>query len=471
MPERLNAVHQQPSPQIVFIKPLPGPDSQYAQDFLERIAAICHPIMKGNHLRIMTLEEHEPNREFIGRNFNAGEIIQLVLKARNTGHWLSFRTVQMVMMHELAHCQRMNHGRDFWKVNAKFKEELKALWSKGYTGEGLWGRGRTLLSGDYDRGSGAADEILPPQLCGGAFRSRRRRRRRRADGVGTAPEHPETYAEKKKRRIEKKFGVNGTTLGGNEETRVKLENGQQVKGNPRVASSGRGRELRVAAALARFGQQKEEDAKKEEAKTKTARNSDSSTGESNNSDDEYEEVEDGAQAFDLDGSEIRDAQGHRMIKVCEDEDADDEHVKQEMEELRGLGGFAENGTSDVQTRGNNAPTIGFSNDLGSNPSLQTEVRGVSSSPQAIGTSVFESGISGYQAPEKQEDKNCPICSMSNDAHASLCAACNHVLDISKIRDTWRCQSDVCRSSTYINASDLGLCGVCGSQKPSGTGLI
>jgi DNA-dependent metalloprotease WSS1 len=55
--------------------------------------------MKEHSLSIMTLEEHEPNREFVGRNFNGGEIIQLVLKNRS-GRWLPFNTVQLVMMHE-----------------------------------------------------------------------------------------------------------------------------------------------------------------------------------------------------------------------------------------------------------------------------------------------------------------------------------------------------------------------------------
>ena len=114
--QRLNARHQQPNSRIIFIKPLPGPTSACAHDFLERIAAICHPIMKSHHLSIMTLEEYEPNREFVGRNFNAGEIIQLVLRAPYTGHWLPFRSVQMVMMHELAHCVQMNHSGAFWKV-------------------------------------------------------------------------------------------------------------------------------------------------------------------------------------------------------------------------------------------------------------------------------------------------------------------------------------------------------------------
>lgn len=55
--------------------------------------------MKENHLSVMSLEEYEPNPEFVGRNFNAGEVIQLVLKSRS-GRWLPFEYVQMVMMHE-----------------------------------------------------------------------------------------------------------------------------------------------------------------------------------------------------------------------------------------------------------------------------------------------------------------------------------------------------------------------------------
>ncbi|KAL8753916.1 MAG: hypothetical protein Q9199_004717, partial [Rusavskia elegans] len=88
--QRLNAHQSHPNDRIIFIKPLPGPTASFAEDFLSRIAAICKPIMAAAHLSVMTLEEYEPNPEFVGRNFNAGEIIQLVLKAPQTGHWLSF---------------------------------------------------------------------------------------------------------------------------------------------------------------------------------------------------------------------------------------------------------------------------------------------------------------------------------------------------------------------------------------------
>ena len=327
--QRLNAPKPQPSSQIVFIKPLPGPDSAYAQDFLERIAAICHPIMKANHLSIMTLEEHEPNPEFIGRNFNAGEIIQLVLKAPYSGHWLNFRTVQMVMMHELAHCQQMNHGKQFWKVNGQFKQELKELWGKNYSGDGLWGRGQTLLSGQYDTGRRDENEVLPTSLCGGTFRSRRRKRKRGSNATAGS-RREETYAEAKQRKIAKKFGVNGKALGGDEETRFKLEYGQKVKGNPRVANSARGRELRVAAAAARYGQQMKEEAKAEEVKGSEGSDDQSET------EDGPEDGEDGEAAIDLDGSQMRDGRGQGLVRVCADETSDDVHAKEEMEELHNL---------------------------------------------------------------------------------------------------------------------------------------
>ncbi|KAI7012290.1 hypothetical protein KC355_g5470, partial [Hortaea werneckii] len=80
--QRLNERTQRPNANINFIKPLDSPDKEVAQDFLERIAAQCHPIMKEHYLSVMSLEEYPPNPEFLGRNFNAGEVIQLVLKDR-----------------------------------------------------------------------------------------------------------------------------------------------------------------------------------------------------------------------------------------------------------------------------------------------------------------------------------------------------------------------------------------------------
>ncbi|KAJ9157800.1 WLM domain-containing protein [Pleurostoma richardsiae] len=313
--QRINAKKSQPNERIVFIKPLKGPDEAVAQEFLERIAAQCLPIMKEHLLSVMTLEEYEPNREFVGRNFNAGEVIQLVLKSPSTGHWLPFNYVQMVMMHELAHCKQMNHSRVFWAVRNQYAEGMKVLWSKGYTGEGVWGRGALLGTGEFERNMVAPDEILPEHLCGGTYRSRRRKRKAKNEL---------TYQEKKERRILKKFGANGVKLGADEATKAKLEKGRRVQAAPRVAGSARGRELRAAAALARFDQQKKEDEVSVKDEEETA------------SEDEYEsDGEDaGAEAVDINGKKLLDGKGHGMIKVCEDENLEDQDAQRELRELQ-----------------------------------------------------------------------------------------------------------------------------------------
>jgi DNA-dependent metalloprotease WSS1 len=56
---------------------------------------------------------------------------------------------------------------------------------------------------------------------------------------------------------------------------------------------------------------------------------------------------------------------------------------------------------------------------------------------------------------------CPICSMDNERLNATCAACAHVLDVRKDVHHWRCASDPCRGSEYVNADD---CGVCGTRK-------
>ena len=234
---RLNARRQIPNERIIFLKPLEGPDKSTAEDFLNRLSAICAPIMKSNHLSVMTLEEFPPNREFWGRNFNAGECIQLVLKAPGTERWLSFRFVQMVLMHELAHCNEMNHGRSFWKLRNKYADELRGLWDRGYLGDGLWGRGQSLYNGQFTSESMPEPSDAPQHLCGGAYRSRRKRKRK----TGSADPSQLTYAQKKQRRIERKFGRGGVALREDTSTRVKLEHGKVAKGKPRVANSSRGK--------------------------------------------------------------------------------------------------------------------------------------------------------------------------------------------------------------------------------------
>lgn len=328
---RLN--HQKsshPNDRIVFIKPLERPPSQQAEydladTFLRAIAAQCMPLMKKHYLSVTTLEEYEPNPEFIGRNFNNGEIIQLVLRSKSGG-WVPFNMVQMVMMHELAHNSHMNHGKLFWQTRNQYADEMKALWTKGYTGEGFWGSGRTL----NEMGAVMGNNILSSQdleglpLCGGTYRSRRRKRKAR----GAQDTSNLTWKEKNNRRIERKFGKNGVALGEDEDRRLALEITRKgpIGGKPRVAQSKRGRELRAAAALARF------------ETNKSTESRDLQKSEDSDEDEEYEDAVDAGQedALDLNGERLVDARGQGMVRVCDEEDTDDTNVKHEMTELENL---------------------------------------------------------------------------------------------------------------------------------------
>jgi hypothetical protein len=318
--ERINERVKRPNDLINFIRPLPGRTQTFAQDFLERVAAISYPIMKRNHIAVMALEEYAWNPEFIGRNFNAGEVIQLVLRSKS-GAWLPFRHVQMVMMHELAHCKQMNHSKAFWGVRDAYAGELRGLWDKNYTGEGFWGRGKTVWSGEHTKNAMPTAADLPEHMCGGTFRRRRRKRKRASKDTPKV-----TYAERQQRRILKKFGTGGTALGDDEAARVKLEEGKKkAKGKPRVAGSARGRELRAAAALARFETTKTEEVKEEEE---------------SDTDSDYDwPLTDDEAVGDQGGNKVQDGNGHDMVRVCEVEDQDDVNVKREIEELIGIDSY------------------------------------------------------------------------------------------------------------------------------------
>ena len=383
----------------------------------------------------------------------------------------------MVMMHELAHCLQMNHGREFWRVRNQF------------AGDGLWGRGQTLLSGEYHIEGRIEDEVLPAHVCGGTFRSWRGGKRKRG-GAG-AEKKIETYAERQQRRIKKKFGVNGQALGGDEGTKVKLEKGKKAKGKPRVAGSMRGRELRAAAALARFEENKEEE---EEVKDEESMLTDSET------ESDHEDVEVEGQAFELDGSRMRDGKGRGMVKVCEDEDQDDVYVKQEIEELQNLDDV---GTSSQTTAATDRITIDRTESrraerAGTNSShvlesshrdppdrirmedipqyVEKEDRPSTKNTKSLQIKVrplldANNGTSNKTTSQmvkaKPSEMGCPICSMSNGPGSLLCIACSHVLDTSKIMKHWQCRSDACQGSQYINAADCGRCGICGARKDDG----
>ena len=498
--QRLNERSQRPNTHINFIKPLASSspqDQKIATDFLERIAAQCFPVMKKDYISVMSLEEYPPNPEFLGRNFNAGEVIQLVLTDK-AGRWLSFKFVQMVMMHELAHCKQMNHSRYFWQVRNQYADHMKELWAKKYEGEGLWGRGQDLISGGFihDRTPDSAD--IPEHLCGGTYRRGRGKKRKRGqDGT----DKPKTsYAERQQKRIAKKFGVHGEGkgLGEDEMIRGALEHGgKRHYGKPKVAKSKRGRELRANAALARF-----EAAKNQQQKSELEYGEDSET-ESESTDDGYG---DGLPIFET-LERIKDQHGRDLYKVCGDEgEENDDGGQNELDDLRIMGsdGHGEDKVDVVppecnhdisknterphedsetesepdddpapETVGNRSmfdgkhATNSNANAVGDVPIVEDKKR----APPSESESAITPGPRDNDPPAPQSEPNinaCPICSLENEPDSPTCIACSHVLKTSLMPNHWRCKSEACKGSKYVNAGDVGRCGLCGSQRPAGT---
>jgi DNA-dependent metalloprotease WSS1 len=463
---RLN--HQKsthPNDLITFIKPLryrPSSDRDFtlALTFLRAIAAQCLPIMKKHHLSIVTLEEHEPNNEFIGCNYNGGEIIQLVLKSHD-GRWLSFNSVQLVMMHELAHNTHQNHGKGFWQTRDEYVGELRDLWKRKYTGEGFWGSGQTL----NEMGSVMGNNIMRPeelnglQACGGTYRSRQRKRRVRGPEL--------SWKEKQERRIERKFGKSGVALGEDEDKRMTLELSRRgpVGGKPRVAQSKRGRELRAAAALARFDTNKKE--------------IDDLTSFKNEDEDEYEDLDaDKEDARDSLGRKILDGQGRGMIRICGKDDGNQVFVKKEMDELNTLDRyfdpFKANQSRKSPTAESKASkaTSPSTISAGSRNGSATPARKSRASmpPQTTRSTTTKSPSSSSPAkaptPPSSGIIPCQICSLANDRMNATCTACAHVIDPRKEPRHWACQSASCKRSDnrYLNAGDSNVCGVCWTRR-------
>jgi hypothetical protein len=415
----------------------------------------------------------------IGRNFNNGEVIQLVLRSPSTGRWLPFKFVQLVMMHELAHCKEMNHGPsklflaarpdsirltpylvEFWKVRNEYASDMKALWEKGYTGDGLWGRGVLLENGAFAREELGDGEVLPEHMCGGTFKSRGGRKRK-------APKPKINYKEQKERQIKKKFGANGMTLGADEQVKVELENGKKPAGKPRVAGSKRGRELRAAAALKRFEVVKDEPTIKDEDLV-----TDSET-ESDN-DDLWIKPEPG-DAVDINGKRLIDAKGRGMVRICEDEDKDNEDVQNEMRELANIKSVPSRSPTLMSIPEFKLPMVSTSS------SIKIPVISKSSSTAArIGSSLQPrtETLASRLEPTKQAqphlslkhpsvaeiDPCCSICTTENSSTSLTCSVCAHVLKPDFVAGSWICDSEPCQGGAYVNAGDVGICGVCRTRK-------
>ncbi|KAA1129001.1 hypothetical protein PGTUg99_021677 [Puccinia graminis f. sp. tritici] len=187
--QRINASqHEHPNPYINFIRVLGDQPAdklsrnknfanlESARIIMRAIAAQVVPLMKTHGMGLNSFNEYEWNSEFAGRNWNGGEIIELVLR-RKDGSFLPMGYLLTVMAHELAHIHHMNHGPQFQKLNLQLRKEIQQLQQKGYYGPGFWSSGQRLRDSAVLHGDAALNASdLPEYTCGGSQRQGSRRR-------------------------------------------------------------------------------------------------------------------------------------------------------------------------------------------------------------------------------------------------------------------------------------------------------
>ncbi|KAG6813909.1 hypothetical protein H0H92_005758 [Tricholoma furcatifolium] len=165
---RFNEKETNPNPYINFITSLPcidGSEQESARQLLRALAAQVRPIMKSHGFTVNSLEEYEHNNVFAGRNWNAGETIELVLRRQNG-------TFLPIFWH-------MNHGPAFQALWKQLRAEVRGLQDKGYYGDGYWSSGTRLADSAKVSGVGIEPGDLPEYVCGGAQSRKRPVRRQR----------------------------------------------------------------------------------------------------------------------------------------------------------------------------------------------------------------------------------------------------------------------------------------------------
>jgi len=290
---------------------------------------------------------------------------------------------------------------------------------------------------------------MPMHICGGTYRSRNRRR--------TAPNGAEklSYAEQKKRRIERKFGIAG------EGKKISADVANiSGKVKPRVAQSKRGRELRAAAALKRLEKKEEEESVKAE------------------DDQTASESEDEKKAINVGG-------GKFMIAVSGEEDGkrESENLNRELMEL--LGGAC-GGTTKLALEGKSAPAkLAWSaaksklqlkevatQPSDTNPDTDCVKMKRPLSP-ALHTSFtctqptaeLDASQTNHSEPTTTS-RTCPVCSFTNIPHAPTCTACMNVLTLATYAgSSWTCSNVSNCPREYRNSGDVAFCGICGSRRP------
>lgn len=187
--------------------------------------------------------------------------------------------------------------------------------------------------------------------------------------------------------------------------------------------SARGRELRAAAALSRFEIKQEDDTLVTDSEVES------------DADENILIKRQTFEAVDINGNRLVDGKGRGMVKVCEDEDKDDEDAKEELSELQNLGTSYRKPLSQA---------------------FQSRPESTKDCVKADCPTIHETDMNTHCG-------SCPMCSLTNESTALTCGACMNVLRPDAVPNSWRCNSSICTGSVYINSGDVGLCGVCGAR--------
>ncbi|KAI0065092.1 WLM-domain-containing protein [Artomyces pyxidatus] len=244
---RLNEQEANPNPHVNFITALPLPQQEEARQLLRALAAQVKPVMKANGFAVNSLEEYEYNNVFAGRNWNNGEVVELVLRRPNGG-FAPIAWLLSTLCHELAHIKHMNHGPAFQALWTRLRHDVKALQEKGYYGDGYWSSGTRLGDSETVGGNGLAEGDLPEYMCGGAqTRTRPSRRRRPTAGSSSRP--------RKRRKAGSRVTAAGAFTGAGHALNADISDEERKNagaGFRKRAISKRAREERALAAEARI---------------------------------------------------------------------------------------------------------------------------------------------------------------------------------------------------------------------------
>ncbi|KZV97438.1 WLM-domain-containing protein [Exidia glandulosa HHB12029] len=461
---RLNEREVNPNNFINFIVPLPARDEDYARELLRALAAQVKPVMKAHGYTVNSFEEarrdtehYKHNTVFLGRNWNAGETIEIVLRRAGGSFWPT-NSLLDTLCHELAHItaymQHMNHSRNFHMLWAQLRREVEELQANGYFGDGMWSSGMRLGDDERVGPSELAEGDAPEYICGGAHKESRKRalgrrrntmRRKAGPSNFTGPQTEKKGKPGRRIRGDDLFEGDGKALNDDRSGSAKTVG----IGFRKQAGSKSAREARAAAAEARLarltaGTPKPPDIDKDENASDEDDEDESEPCKETDDDrrqmllESMHDVDDEDDALEL----LRTANGHRGLVTC----GSDEPPRKKAKAEARLGPVASSSAPSASTSAQRSETSGSQRTLSSFTSvpakrkqgtmLEDEIR--TRKREAIGldqartlggrpaatrpASAQPRPPHGAATPAAQE-WSCPICTLVNPPLAPICAAC------------------------------------------------